>query len=180
MHYLYLVAVKKDEEIEKENILSEVKNQLEQENFCGEGGYWSNGKGDWFVMGGRWSGHLQELQLNDWNKKAKELLKIKDGEFISNQDIDDNKEELQKLWESLGGKGKNVWGRDSYNNDGEEDDCMLLDKKLFEALKKRDYPDTEVAIYENGYIQDEMLLQNFLEQKDIVNNYYLCVVDYHN
>jgi hypothetical protein len=182
MHYLYIVAVKKERDTEKENLLNEVRGQLEQEGFASEGGFWSGSKSDWFVMGGRWSGHLQEIKLKDWHKKANELVKKgkKDTDFISQQDIDDNKDALQELWVSLGGKGQNPWNRDTYNHFGEEDDCMLLDQELYKALKERNLNDTEVAIYTDGYIENEMLLKDWLEDETVVNNYYLCVVDYHN
>lgn len=185
MHYLYFVAKKKEKGDIKEKVQSEVRNELESEGFAGESGFYSNSKADWFVMGGRWSGELQQIKLKDWHKKASELVKKNRSKkdeslsFISSDDIDRNKEELQKLWESLGGTGRNSWDRDQYYGTY-EDDVMLLNKELIEVLDSKEYKEVEVAIMEDGYIQDEMLLKDFLKREDIVDNYWLCVVDYHN
>lgn len=183
MHYLYFVAVKKEKDTKKEELLSEVQSELEQNGFASEGGFYNSSKSDWFVMGGRWSGHLQEIKLKGWHDKATELIKKnrkgEDRDFISTKDIEDNKKELQELWISLGGKGQNVWDRDQHNHNGMEDDVMLLDKELYEALNAKGYEETEVAIYEEGYIQDEMPLKEWLKDEKVVENYYLVVVDYH-
>lgn len=186
MHYLYFVAKKKEEGDKKEKIASEVNHQLESEGFASEGGFFSNSKADWFVMGGRWSGELAQIKLDGWHEKAREVAKKgrsekeKGYDFITGEDIKRNEKELQELWEKLGGKGKHSWNRDQYYG-VYEDDTMLLDKELYEALKKKEYNEVEVAIMDEGYIEDEMLLKDFLKkEKEVVGNYWICVVDYHN
>jgi hypothetical protein len=187
MHYLYFTAIKKDKEIKDTETAKEQAQQVLEDNYFSnsEGGYWSASKSDWFVMGGRWSGTLQEIQLKgDWQKRAKELVTKdkpeKERDYITTSDIEKHKDELQALWVKMGGKGTNTWGRDQYNHAGEPDDCMLLDEKLHKALEKEKYTEVEVAVIQDGYVEDEMKMSEFLKEKDIINNYYLAVVDYHN
>lgn len=181
MHYLYLAAVKKDEETKTEEIANLVSSQLEEEGFCNTG-FFGSGKADWYVIGGRWSGWLKSIQ-NDFFKKADEFLKSKQKEkkdFITQDEVNNNQDELQKIWIDLGEYSLNPYNRSSYQTTGYEDDVLLLDEKLLEALKKTDYTDLEVCIFEDGYIDSEVSLDDFLKREDILNNYYICVVDYHN
>lgn len=181
MHYLYLTAVKKTEDIEKENLIAEVNNILENNNFAGEGGYWGCSKADWFVMGGRWSGYLQEVKLDGFSDKARAMLKENEGKdevFLSTDTIKKYSKELQAIWESLGGKGVNVWNREG--REDFEDNCMLLDTELYNALNKKISEDVEIAIIEEGCVEDETTVKEFLKDKSVIDNYYLVVVDYHN
>lgn len=197
MHYLYYVAVPK-----KGQTSEEAKNltnrMLEMNNFAGEGGFWNNNKANWYVIGGRWSGHLQKIQLDNFNDKATELIKSKRTteeekarNSIGNIECEEYNTEIQILWEKLGGTGANPWSRDNYNHDGAKDDSMLLNENLFKALKAGinektkdpfdDETETEVALIdENEYIDDEIKLSEFLEMDNIIGNYYLIVIDYHN
>lgn len=194
MHYLYYVAVEKQEKDKRkaEKIKKRAMQILDSNLFSsGEGGYWGSPKADWYVIGGRWSGHLQELLLDGYRKKSLAILnkgKKKEDTFISDALIKEKSVELEKLWKDMGGKGESVWSgrRDAYNPNGADDDCMLLDKKLFEAMKKQvkqdsGFGETEVALiskYES--IENEMTLKEFLKEKCIVGNYWIVVVDYHN
>jgi hypothetical protein len=187
MHYLYLVAV--DKKIEGEDKIAYVEQTLSNNNFAGEGGFWGGNKADWFVMGGRWSGFLQEIKLKGFNEKAKAILTQgkENKDFISTEEVETHAKELQDLWESLGGKGVNTWARDSYKSVGLEDDTMTLDKELYNALKERftkpnEYGDeTEIAIIdEDGCVGEEMILRDFLKDESVIDKYDLVVVDYHN
>lgn len=189
MHYLYFVAKKKEKEDKKEDIASEVENQLNNEGFAGEGGYWVSCKSDWFVMGGRWSGELQKVKMDNWHDKALEIAKKgrpeedNDRDFITQTDIERNNAELQELWEKLGGTGRHCWDRNRLTT-GEtyfEDDTMLLDEELYKGLVDKDYDEVEVAVMEDGWVEEEMLLKDFLKNKEnVVGNYWICVVDYHS
>ena len=185
MHSLYFVAIKKNKEkFDSAELKSRTQSLLESNGFASEGGFWSCAKADWFVIGGRWSGTLQSLKLGKFDSEVRKLLKKnkkdKTISFFTDADIKENAPAIQKLWEKLGGKGINSWERDQYNHEGYDDDAMLLDKKLYEAFKKKKYKETEVAVVlEEGYVEDEMLMKDFLKDKKVVNNYYLIVVDYH-
>lgn len=179
MHVLYFVAKKKEEGDKKEKILPRVGEILENEGFNSNTGYFNNSKADWFVMGGRWSGLLQAIKLDDWKVKAREVIGKKEEDLISIGDIKKHNKELQKLWEKLGGEGLCSWNRDSYSY--HNDDAMLLDEELYKALVKvkADYGATEIAIINYNYIEDEKLLSDFLINKDNIGKYWICVVDYH-
>lgn len=188
MHLLYYVAVQKvegDERLPKE-IKNDVSSLLEENNFASDcNGFWGNSKADWFVIGGRWSGHLAEIKLDNFGDKARAMLKEK---YPDRQEygemIDKEKEDVQALWESLGGSGINSWNREQGFIQVSEfgDDCMLLDEKLLKALKE-DYKDggseIEVAVVNDGYVEDEMQMVDFLKREDLVGNYYIVVIDYH-
>lgn len=190
MHYLYYGAIKKSKEINTpKKAKDEVNNILDSNSFASsEGGYWGGSKADWYVMGGRWSGHLQEIQLDKWSEKAQALI-AKDkpeGEkkWISIADTDKYAKELQALWEELGGTGTNTYNRDQYRYSGSDDDSVLLDEKLYKALlkdsKKDKEEEVEIAVMNEGYVDEETTIRNFLKMKDIIGNYYIVVVDYHN
>lgn len=199
MHFLYYVAVKKGKEKRtSQDLQNAVENTLTSNGFSGDGGYWGNSKSDWFVIGGRWSGVLAEMKLDNFHKKASKLIKSKrtkkgaDMSFFTEDECNKYEKELQKLWEDLGGKGKNTWNRSGSLTIVEpfhEDNAMELDEKLFEGLKKkhlkgkeeRIWGYTEVALLdENDFVEEEMPVKDFLKLKDIVGNYYMVVVDYHN
>lgn len=193
MHYLYYTAIKKDKEItDNKKAIEQAQQALDNGNFAGHEGYWGGSKADWYVMGGRWSGNLQEIKLKNWDKKARELIESgkpkKDRNFISTADIEKNAVELQKLWVKLGGTGTNVWNRDQYKHDDSDDDCMLINDTLYKALvksvtkkKPKDlWGEVEVAVIEDGCVSDETTLREFLKDKKIINKYFIAVVDYHN
>lgn len=192
MHYLYYVAVPKGKRTAKKAKII-ATNVLDSNGFAGENGFYNTSKADWYVIGGRWSGHLQAIQMDDLNAKGFAIMnankKDKGCDFITSADIENNNEALQSLWESLGGKGQHYWDRDNYDHEGAEDDSMLLDKKLFDALKirskekKNDFfnHETEIAIiHEDEYIDNETTITDFLKQENIIGNYYIVVIDYHN
>ena len=104
MHYLYFVAINK--EVAGDDPVAKVNEILEGNSFAGnEGGHWGSSRCDWYQVGGRWSGYLTEILLDDFNEKAKALIKSKrteqGSEYVSFKEIEENEVELQQLWESL-------------------------------------------------------------------------------
>lgn len=102
----------------------EARNNVESflENY-GDGKVW-----DWYVIGGRWSGTLNE-KSDEFFEKAKEFFDNKYPEnkgFISTKMVDESKTELEKIWVEIGGIGSNPYDRDQYKNEGELDDVMPL------------------------------------------------------
>ena len=106
---------------DREEAISKVDNFLEQ---YGDGDVW-----DWYVIGGRWSGTLSELNKK-FNEKVREHLKNKYPNNIDNviyqTNIDESKDELQELWVGMGGTTINPCNRDNYKADGHDDDCLPL------------------------------------------------------
>lgn len=118
MHKGVILLVKaddRDEAIEKVNAFMEPH---------GNGDVW-----DWYVIGGRWSGELNQKN-KEFTEKAKVLFseheEEKLGGLVSVGVVEKLQPELQRIWESIGGEGQNPYGRDNYQQDGSDDDVMKL------------------------------------------------------
>lgn len=178
MHYLYFVAISKENASTAEEAKEEARRQLDDNGFVGQG-YFSNAKADWYVIGGRWSGVLQEVLFEkDFYEEASKYFK--DPHFISAQEINENKAQLQKLWRKLGGKGDNAFIRNTYAHEGYQDDAVLMTKDLLQRLKDK-YKEPTFGEGIEVYFPEE-LEENYLKDvsPDTVENYYFVVVDYHN
>jgi hypothetical protein len=178
MHYIYFVKLKKDEEARNSKLAREVASEtLNHHGFAGEGGYFSSSKSDWYVVGGRWSGLLQEATLGhevDFFKEAGKIINPKNPTIgYSDQEVKKHEKALQKLWESLGFKDVNRLARSSYEHYGYADDAMLITPEIIKYLKK-EYGNAEIFDADN---QEEMLVKN-LGKDDI--GQWLVVIDYHN
>lgn len=181
MHYLYFVKIKNEEGMTSENARREAYSQLENNDFAGEGGYFNNSKADWFVIGGRWSGELTQIQLaRDFYKEAKELIKPKENWGISDDEVKQHEKELQALWKDMGGKDKHPYNRDNYDTYGAEDDAQIITPELLKALKKahgktNKYGDS-VEVFDPEE-QEEYTINQLT--KDCIGDW-LVVIDYHN
>lgn len=182
MHHLLLVTKSADGFKSAEECKSSVKNELEQDSsFVNEDdGRFHGPICDWFVMGGRWSGHLQKIDGYDYYKSAMKLLGKKDGEYIHMSEIadKDNQEMFQKVWEAHGKKGLHPLIRNTYEDNGYDDDCMLVTQEIYDKLLKQ-YEGENVHYdeYQDPYFVDmdwEDVSPEFIGKK------YICVVDYHN
>lgn len=117
MHKLCICLTKAQD---RDDAISNVESFLED---YGDGNVW-----DWYVIGGRWSGTLNE-KSKEFFEKAEEFFNNKYPEtkdFISTQMVEDSKTELEKIWVEIGGIGSNPYNRDQYKNDGALDDAMPL------------------------------------------------------
>ncbi len=85
--------------VNRESAVSEIREFME----CyGESKVW-----DWYVIGGRWTGLLCQNK-DKFDKKAKEILKPKDG-MIQQSEIEAKQPKLQQIWEDLGETGQNPY-----------------------------------------------------------------------
>jgi len=151
MHNIYFWLVKKTEADTSEEAKIVFKNFLEENWFTYEW-FYSNWRADWFVIGGRWSWILKDLE--EWT----ELFSQSDNRY-------------------------------RYNDLGESDDAMLLNKKLYDNIKKRykeladSFSDDDILIV-NTYDLEEYPLDEMPEKDSngdtLVDNYYIIVVDYHS
>lgn len=135
MHKGVILLVKADD---KEDALQEVENFMEP---FGEGQVW-----DWYQIGGRWNNTLAPKELVDQYNIIVDnniLIKGEKTSFISQQQVEDNKEKLQQEWEKLGLKGQNPFC-DHYNlGDGGNyydivklEDCLDTVKDWLKDLNK--------------------------------------------
>lgn len=58
MHNLYFVVVPEGDAKNAKKAMEVAEGRLEAEGFVDNDGYFSQGRSDWFVVGGRWSGIL--------------------------------------------------------------------------------------------------------------------------
>lgn len=106
---------------DRDEAISNVESFLEP---YGDGDVW-----DWFVIGGRWSGTLN-TKTKEFNKKAKELFERaypnREHQFLTQKMVDEQKSELQKIWEGMGETSKNPYSRDQYKDVTCDDDALPL------------------------------------------------------
>ena len=181
MHFLYFVTFDKKNADNSQEAREYANNILMKNSFCyADGGYFAGGKCDWYVIGGRWSGELQRLQFKkDFFKECKKA-KIK----TDSQTLKKNKSQCQAIWKKLGGKDVNLYHRDTYQQNGYDDDAMIVDEELWQGIKKcfkqklnKDTFWNEVEIYDADNYEDYPITK--IKKKDLINRW-LVVVDYHN
>lgn len=179
MHCLYFVKISKEEAESAREAIDKALSILEENNFAGNEGYWGGGKGDWFVMGGRWSGLFSGLSFNgDFHNEVLALIRSKepDGgerDFVTDDDRKKHADEIQELWLSRGGKNANPYTRDSYKLRGYDDDAAVISTGLIDALKQKWQNGTEY--YDSDAFEEKSL--SSLSAKDI--GHWLAVVDCH-
>lgn len=176
MHFLYYVVLNKEHAENSAEARKHANSTLEENNFSNQEGYWAQGKSDWYVIGGRWSGNLQSIQFKkDFFKEAeKKYSKSKWG--LSTEEVKKHDKELQALWESFGGKGTNPYARDSYEHEGYDDDAQLITKELITAFKKHHKGKQSVELFDADNYEESMTKD--LTKDDIGR--WIVVVDYHN
>lgn len=194
MHSAYLVIIDKEIAKTSKEARQAAQNTLNQHNFANQEGYWANGKADWFVIGGRWSGELSKLDKPIKYRKVKEeaqKLIIEDSKtnkelqesmkIIQNLDVDTlmNNEKIgsKDLRKKLTKLFKNELGmpfeRSSYNDLGEEDDAKIITPILRKMLKG-DFNDVEI------FDASECTEKTAEQLTDEDDGHWIVMVDYHN
>lgn len=89
----------------------------------------------WFVIGGRFSGYLNEKTDKYW-KILEENKLTKISEFSGHPCVDSdicnkNKSQFQKLWREVCGEGVSPFLRDSSRLCGYEDDSVIMTHSLY-------------------------------------------------
>ncbi len=170
MHNLYFVLVDKDKAKNSRQARKKAIPILESEGFFFCEGYFTLAQADWAVVGGRSSGTLSNLMFE--KDFFKELRKTKPDFSYTETDIGKARKELNKLWQSLGGKGLNPYNRNAYEEYGYTDDAQILTKSLAEKLKK-EY--AEVEIFDS--IKSTELVPSQLSAD--AYGHWLVTIDYH-
>lgn len=199
MHYRLLVLTKKENAEDSEGARSYVYNELlNDSSFCGEGGRFSSPFADWFVIGGRWSGELTRLLLDQ--TKLKKFWADFDEQKLGWTNNSDKLEADQKrkseelfvkyfpTWK--GKKDLPVW-RDNYEHNGFDDDAQIVTKKLWEVIEAKykeveehdgkGIPEFELNPDKDGIINlEEAYEGEATNAKNVIGKYWVVVVDYHN
>ncbi len=186
MHYrLYVLTNKENAKTSKE-ARDYVYNELSNDSsFVGDGGRWNCPISDWFVIGGRWSGALVQLLLdqNILKKFWKEFEKQQLG-WTNNTDkkTEIQQKKGQKLFMKYFPKFKGeipIWRDAGYLHKGNEDDAQIVTKELWEVLKK-EYKD---GIPSEPNPEDDKLCDlesNEVVKENVISKKWLVVVDYHS
>jgi hypothetical protein len=182
MHYRFLVTCELGAAENSAEAREYVFDTLQEEGFCGEG-RWSCGMADWFVIGGRWSG---ELSRASWAKEITSQMHALEqelgvqvwGAFYGSAEKERIQQELaakfQQMWDNAAPDGYTgiPYCRDTYQQNGYEDDAMLLTQELYDALLK-EYEGKEEFEHHSDLEYDEV-------SPAMIGKKWLVVVDYHN
>jgi hypothetical protein len=192
MHHRLFVLTNKENAKTSEEARNYVYDQLMEDNsFVGDGGRFSSPIADWFVVGGRWSGALTQLLLDQDKLKEywKEFEKQKLG-WTNNTDkkTEDQQKKSQELFTQYFPNFKGeipIWRDAGYIHKGYEDDAQIVTKKLWDVLNK-DYEKNNEHV---GFIPEEPTPEDDgicdlecdeVTKENVVGKKWLVVVDYHN
>jgi hypothetical protein len=182
MHYRFLVTFAAKDAPDSQAARGHVTACLEEEGFCSQG-RWGSSMADWFVIGGRWSG---ELSRATWAQAITAQMNVLErehavqvwGVFYGSAEKERIQQELaakfQQMWDNAAPDGyKGIpYCRDMYQQNGYEDDAMLLTRELYDALLK-EYEGKEEFEHHADLEYDEV-------SPAMIGKKWLVVVDYHN
>lgn len=179
MHFLMLVTLARPNEATSQDTREHVRDLLVYDNsFCGEGGRFGSPLCDWFVIGGRWSGYLQEQLAGDPYRTVLEQSFQNHISFSDTSRVAKHRENLNDLWHRFGGIGVHPSNRQCCDELGSDDDAMLVDQALYDTFlaefagESRDLANGCHCTFAD--LDDEAVEPSFVGRK------WLVVVDYHN
>src|SRR5205085_8603870 len=158
MHSLYFVKLKEERATAPEEAIAEAQDVLDSNGFAGEHGYFGACKCDWYSVGGRWSGQLQQAQLGiEFSVELREALPPDRANDYTVTFLQEHDAEAQAVWERLGGKGRHPYGRDAYMRHSSDDAAHITPEMLKAFREKDEYRHVEVFdgddLYEE-YVRD--------------------------
>ena len=152
----------------------------EDDSFCGNGGRFGSSLCDWFLVGGRWSGLLQETLLGDAYQAAfkREFPQFANGWYPRDL-VEQHREALSQFWHRFGGKGEHPVTRLALDITCGDDDAMPLNRFLYDHfLKEHAGFATNLpghgAVCDFADLDDEPVEESFIDRK------WLVVIDYHS
>ena len=181
MHYLMLITLTMLPGETSQQARNRAHDLLvDDPSFVGEGGgRFGSPISDWFVIGGRWSGHLRKTLMGLPYRYALEQRFPKLAlDWYSDSDVAPHRAALDALWREFGGSGPSPFHRDAYADDGYDDDALPVNRELYDHLlaeyrgesnRKEDSLHCRFADLD-GEDADE----SFIGRK------WIAVVDYHN
>ncbi len=175
MHHLLLITLALTSgDTSLEARMSARSELLNDDSFCGEGGRFGAPLCDWFVIGGRWSGLLQQTLLGQAYEDAfKAQLPDLAAKYVNERLIDEHRTALDRFWHQSGGRDCHPLSRSGYEELGYEDDAMLIDRALYDCFLKQ-HAGHEFGGGEFADLDGDSVDESFIGRK------WLVVVDYHN
>lgn len=162
MHSCYLVLLPKKEAKDSKEARNQAMITLENEQFFyGEGGYFSSGRADWGVVGGRWTGLLADLdtERNDVEAKNYRSTYLHEGydddAMILSQEILDilSKEHIVMDWNEK--------------------------TKKFDKPTKKTYNYLNTEVFDTEAFNEFTVKELIKNKKDYLGKYWIVVIDYH-
>jgi hypothetical protein len=181
MHHRLLITFSKEHAATSQDARDYAYETLDEQGFCADGRW--GGLADWYVIGGRWSGLLSR---HSWAQRIETEIEAAErendiqicGTFYSDP-------AMQQLQRTLAAMADRLWDiaappeykgipyqRDSYKQDGYEDDAMLLSQELYDALLQ-EHEGSE-------WNDDHVDLDYRAVSADMVGSSWLVVGDYHS
>ena len=172
----------------KKEVAKEVSDSLENQGFTFQGRF-AQGPADFFEIGGRWTGELTAVQLSPLLLKSfSEKLDEINFPFGSKKEAMKSWKRMEKIFYSYFPKFKGTipFGREIYSRrlgkfarEFWEDDVQIVSKKLWNRLIKKGIAESTDDFMEDQILNLEDTVSS-LEEKNVVDKMYACVVDYHN
>ena len=180
MHYLMLITIAMSPGATSEDARCRAYSRLvEDASFCGDSaGRFGSPVCDWFVIGGRWSGLLQETLLGDAYQTAfRQAFPDMASGYFPARLVDERRDALNRLWRLFGGSGANPVTRSSYDELGCDDDAMLVNRRLYDHFLK---PNRGKDIRRENAGTPFADLDHEAVDESFIGRKWLVVVDYHN
>lgn len=176
MHVRFLVTFDKDKADTSLEARSYVTDYLQESGFAAQG-RWGCGLADWFVIGGRWSGELTRALLNQEKlAQVEKEFEATHGWWVGGQERvteAQRREQMKAIFDRAfpDFTGLMPYWRNPYQDEGYEDDAMVLTQALYDALLK-DYAGKDESEH-HADLEYEPVSPAMVGKK------WLVVVDYH-
>ncbi len=184
MHARLIVLLDKRQGETSRDVRRRADLRLTSEGFTGEGGLFASPPSDWFVIGGRFSGCLTELRLDQDKLRAFRVEYGDQGLDWAGRKSSEEKQraKAQKLFLQFFPEFKGeppVW-RDDYQTLGYEDDAQVLDEALYKFLGELEgYVRGGDDLYHGNCFVDLDDAYNELSL-DSIGKKWVVVVDFHS
>jgi len=183
VHARLIVLLDRKEGETSSDARERANSRLMSESFTGEGGLFASPPSDWFVIGGRWSGQLTELKLDQdqWKAFRVEYEDRRLGWISKKNPEEKQKARAQKLFRQFFPefKGELPVNRDPYETLGFEDDAQVLDEVLYEFLEGLEDYAQDGSLYEGGCFVDLDDPRAGLDLA-IIGKKWCVVIDFHS
>jgi hypothetical protein len=180
MHYLMLLTMTMLPGESSHDARHRAFNELLNDpSFCGDGGRFGSPLGDYFVIGGAWSGYLREIPLGQPYQQAlrQEFPQFTAG-YAPSKLIEEHKDGLNQLWQRFGGTGSHPLNRRFSGELGQDDDALVVDDQLYgQFLEPHQGLCGTPPESADGHVVD---LDDDCIDASFIGRKWLVVVDYHN
>lgn len=155
-----------------------VESYLDENGFASEGARWGGARGDWYVIGGRWSGTLQYLALHPLLIAAfEESL----PDFYSEKETKALVAKFRKVFPKW--KGETIWERgrlSAYSRLGAEDDAVLVTKEFWSYFLKAALHEMKGDDYEDTLMLIDNELDGLTKRFQFIDKVWAVIVDLHS